>query len=488
MFFGIFLIRQKGPVNLVLVKTIVLVNPPYSFWSPEKNYLRPFIGTLPSLGLLSLGAVLRARGYPVKIVESASLGLSFSQTLEYILQEKPSYVGLSCTTAAVDNAAGIARAVKGKSPETLIFVGGPHITALPGETFRRYPVFDYGVVGEGEMAFLDLLEAVEGSGKCERVESAVFRSNGEVYVNPRRRFIENLDQLPFPAYDLLPFFPSKYHPPFLNYLKGPAAPLASSRGCPQVCTFCDRSVFGNQYRYFSEEYLLELISHLHQKYRIQHLVFADDQFAASKPRLIRFCERLVQKNFRIRWNCDARVDSVDPELLKIMRRAGCWMISYGIESGSQEILDNIQKGFKLEQVERAVRWTKEAGIRAKGLFMIGYPEETEETVRQTLSLLLRCPLDEMNLSFLTPYPGTKIYQQAGGSSVSAEDWGRMNAMNPLLKPEALAEGVLEKAHAKMIRRFYMRPGITFSYLGLLMRSPENCTRLVDGLARWLLTR
>jgi len=180
MFFGIFWIRQKGPVNLVLVKTIVLANPPYSFWSPEKNYLRPFIGTLPSLGLLSLGAVLRARGYPVKIVESTSLGLSFSQTLEYILQEKPSYVGLSCTTAAVDNAAGIARAVKEKSPETLILVGGPHITALPGETFRRYPVFDYGVVGEGEMAFLDILEAVEGSGKCERVESAVFRSNGEI--------------------------------------------------------------------------------------------------------------------------------------------------------------------------------------------------------------------------------------------------------------------------------------------------------------------
>jgi len=113
---------------------------------------------------------------------------------------------------------------------------------------------------------LDLLEAVEGSGKCERVESAVFRSNGEICVNPRRRFIENSDRLPFPAYDLLPFFPSKYHPPFLNYLKGPAAALASSRGCPQACTFCDRSDFGNQYRYFSEEHLLELISHLHQKY------------------------------------------------------------------------------------------------------------------------------------------------------------------------------------------------------------------------------
>ena len=470
------------------MRTIILVNPPYSFWSPEKNYLRPFIGTLPSLGLLSLAAVLRDRGSPVKIVESASLGLSFSQTLENILQEQPRYVGFSCTTAAVDNAAQIARAIKEKSPKTLTFVGGAHITALPEETFRRYPAFDYGVVGEGELAFWDLLQAVEKGGEFQRVENAVFREGGEVFVNARRRFVDNLDQIPFPAYDLLPFFPGRYRPPFLNYLKGPTASLTTSRGCPQACTFCDRSVFGNRYRYFSEDYLFELISHLSQKYGIRHLVFADDQFAASKPRLIRLCEKMAAGNLRVCWNCDARVDSVDPELLRMMKRAGCWMISYGIESGSQEILDKIKKGFRLDQVERAVHWTREAGIRAKGLFMIGYPEETEETLDQTLSLLLRTPLDEINLSFLTPYPGTKLYHQARCSPDFVEDWSRMNAMNCLFKPEALSEGALEKAYAGMIRKFYGRPGITFSHLGLLMGSPENCARLAAGLARWLLNR
>jgi anaerobic magnesium-protoporphyrin IX monomethyl ester cyclase len=127
--------------------------------------------------------------------------------------------------------------------------------------------------------------------------------------------------------------------------------LTTSRGCPQACTFCDRGVFGNHFRYFSEDYLFELISHLCQKYGIQHLVFVDDQFTASKPRLIRLREKMAAGNLKIRWNCDARVDSVDPGLLRMMKRAGCWMMSYGIESGSQEILDNINKGFSLDQVE-----------------------------------------------------------------------------------------------------------------------------------------
>jgi anaerobic magnesium-protoporphyrin IX monomethyl ester cyclase len=168
-----------------------------------------------------------------------------------------------------------------------------------------------------------------------------------------------------------------------------------------------------------------------------------------------------------------------------MKRAGCWMISYGIESGSQKVLDRIRKGITLDQVEQAVRWTKEAGIRAKGLFMIGYPEETEETLGQTLDFLGRSRLDEMNLSFLTPYPGTEIYREVKGSRDFVEDWGKMNALNCLLKPAALTCSDLEKAYRKIIRRFYLRPGPTFSYLGLLLRSPQNRGRLAAGLGCWL---
>jgi len=481
--------RPRDPTRYeFIMSAVVLVNPPYSFWSPEKNYLRPFIGNLPSLGLLSLAAVLRKAGYAVKIVESASLGLSFSRTVDEILRENPRYVGLSCTTASVEKAANIARAVKEKSPETLVLAGGPHVTALPEETFRRFPDFDFGILGEGEAALVDLLETLEGKKNPDRVESAVYRQGEEIRVNPRRPFIEDLDTLPFPAFDLLPDFPRAYRAPFLNYQKGPAAPLISSRGCPQTCTFCDRSVFGNRYRYFSEDYLGELISSLRRQYGIHHLVFTDDQFAAFRLRLVRLCEKLARGGLDIRWNCDARVDSVNPEMLRLMKRAGCWMISYGVESGSQKILDQIQKGITLGQVEQAIRWTKEAGIRAKGLFMIGYPQETEETLAQTLAFIGRSPLEEINLSFLTPYPGTEIYRQVRGSAEFSEDWERMNALNCLLRPKDLSRSALEKAYGRIIRRFYLRSGPTFSYLSLLLRSPENVARLAEGLGRWLLRR
>jgi anaerobic magnesium-protoporphyrin IX monomethyl ester cyclase len=467
---------------------IVLVNPPYSFWSPEKNYLRPFTGNLPSLGILSLAAVLRKAGFPVSIVESASLGLSFSCTVDEILRQRPKYVGFSCTTAAVENAAKIARAMKERSPKALVLAGGPHISALPEATFRRFPDFDFGILGEGEAALLNLLEALEGDRNVSRVESVVYREGKAIRINPRRKFIENLDGLPFPAFDLLAEFPRDYHPPFLNFPRGPAASLISSRGCPQACTFCDRSVFGNRYRYFSEDYLWELISLLRRQYGIRHLIFTDDQVAAFRSRLVRLCEKMASGNQELRWNCDARVDSVDPDLLRLMKRAGCWMISYGIESGSQKMLDRIRKGITLEQVEQAVRWTKEVGIRAKGLFMIGYPEETEETLGQTLDFIGRSPLDEINLSFFTPYPGTEIYQEVRGSKDFVEDWERMNALHCLLQPRALTCADLEKAYGKILRRFYLRPGPTFSYLSLLLRSPENRGRLAAGIHRWLLKK
>jgi len=440
------------------------------------------------LGLLSLAAVLRKTGFPVHIVESASLGLPFSRTVEAILRQRPKYVGFSCTTASVGNAAKIARAVKERSPKTLVLAGGPHITALPEEAFRRFPDFDFGILGEGEGALLDLMEALEGDRDLSRVESAVYREGEAIRINPRRKLIEDLDTLPFPAFDLLPEFPRDYHAPFLNYLKGPVAPLISSRGCPQACTFCDRSVFGTRYRYFSEDYLGEMISLLSRQYGIRHLVFTDDQFAAFRPRLVRLCEKMASGNLEIRWNCDARVDSVDLDLLRLLKRAGCWMISYGIESGSQKILDRIRKGITLGQVEQAVRWTKEAGIRAKGLFMIGYPEETEETLGHTLNFVRRSRLDEINLSFLTPYPGTEIYQEARGSKDFVEDWERMNALHCLLRPRALTCADLEKAYRKILRRFYLRPGVTLSYLGILFRSPENRGRLAAGLNRWMVKK
>ncbi len=423
---------------------------------------------------------MRKKKYLVRVVESASLGLSLQETGEWILRENPDYVGISCTTSSVDNAGKIAQAVKNAKPEILTFVGGPHITAVAEETFWRYPAFDYGIIGEGERAFPELLGILEENGDLRKAPSAVYRQGPGIIVNPRRKFIENLDRLPFPAFDLLANFPRGYRPPFLNYLRGPCASVTTSRGCPHGCIFCDRAVFGNRYRYFSEGYIVDLLVHLKKAYRIRHIVFADDQFTASKARFMRLGEKILEQGLEFQWNCDARVDTVDSEMLGLMKKAGCWMVSYGIESGSQEILDRVQKGIRLDQAEETVHRTKEAGIRTKGLFMVGFPEETEETLQKTLDFILRCPFDEINLSILTPYPGTSLYDELRSQAGFVEDWPRMNAMNFLSLPRHLTAQVLEKGFRRILQKFYMRPGVTFSYLGILLQSPENWARLLAG--------
>ncbi len=272
----------RVPRDLPGVKKIVLVNPPYLFWSPGKNYLRPFIGTLAPLGLLSLAAVLREKKYTVKIIEGTAPHLPLEHIVDAVVREEPAFVGFSCTTASVDNGARIAQAVKQRRPGIRTLVGGPHVTALPEETLRRCRGFDYGIVGEGETALPELLAALDAGETPENIENAVFRQGESARANPRRRLLENLDLLPFPAYDLLPGFPRQYTPALFNYVNGPAASLVSSRGCPQRCTFCDRSVFGTRYRCLSEDYLLDLISYLKKQFGVRHLVFVDDQFAGLR--------------------------------------------------------------------------------------------------------------------------------------------------------------------------------------------------------------
>ncbi|HSR11711.1 MAG TPA: radical SAM protein, partial [Thermodesulfobacteriota bacterium] len=352
-------------------------------------------------------------------------------------------------------------------------------------TFRRFPEFDFGVLGEAEGVVGPLFSALGNRESPSRLPGVVFREGDEIRTTPRGGTIEDLDRLPFPAYDLLPSFPRAYRPAFLNYLRGPCASVLSSRGCPQACTFCDRSVFGNRYRFFSEDYLLEWIAQLSRRHGVRHLVFSDDQFAGSRERLVRLCERIAGAGLDLQWNCDARADSIDPHLLKLMKRAGCWMISYGIESWSEEMLGEVRKRISLEAAMQALRWTREAGIRTKGLFMIGFPGETESSLASTVSFVRRSPLDEINLSYVTPYPGTEIYRVLKRSPDFIENWERMNALHPVVRPRFLPEGALEKAYAGILRQFYFRPGVTLSYAGLLLRSPENRSRVGRGLVEGL---
>jgi radical SAM superfamily enzyme YgiQ (UPF0313 family) len=485
---GIVTATRRGAAATLrrVVREIVLVNPPYERIAPGYEFVRHVTNRSPSLGLLHLAAMAREHGYGVSIVESDVEGLDERAVVERIVARAPRFVGITLFTVGVWSAAAIARGVRRALPGVTVIVGGPHISSMGRETLERFPDFDLAVNGEGEWALVELLHALETGGDLSAIAGLLWRDGEVVRENPTRPIPKDLDDLPMPAWDLLPEFPDAYIPAIYDFPRGPVATIAASRGCPFHCKFCDTSTFGARVRAYSPARVVEMIQHLHQRWGVRHVMFVDDLFLASRVRVTEFCERLIASGLRISWTCAARVDTVKPDILALMKRAGCWEIGFGLETGSNELLAAMDKVARVERSEQALRWTHEAGIRTKGLFMLGYPGENAETIRATRDFARRIPMDMMNLTKFTPYPGSPIYVDLYGTKIRAEDWRRMNGMNFVWSPEGLSVEALDRAYQRLLRAFYLRPRVIHHYLKLSLRHPTHLGRVlrfVAGYAR-----
>lgn len=461
---------------------IVLVTPPLT---PKERYgpLASAANTMPSMGLLSVGAVIKLMGLDVKIIEASSLGLGFGDTLREILESSPKILGLTATTFSVHSARRLAKLVKENNPGIITLVGGPHITAAPDETMRRFKEFDIGILGEGEETIQELLSILgtEGKGEIKNIPGIAFRDGEALVITEPRRFIKEMDNLPFPAWDLLPDFPKGYSPPPFRFRRLPAASIVTSRGCPETCMFCDRAVFGNKCRAFSARYVVEMIRLLKYKYGIRELLIEDDTFPMFKDRLIKICEFLIRDRLNVSWSCLARVNMLDFKILKLMKRAGCWQIGYGIESGSQEILDFANKRIDLKEVEDTIRLTHESGIMSKGFFIMGFPKENEETLRSTIDFATRLRLDDISIAFMTPLPGTRLYSIASQYGQFRDDWGKMSLLEVVFLPHGLTEEKLKKYSRELWKKFYLRPRIIMGYILRIIKNPMAIFRIFKGL-------
>lgn len=457
---------------------IALVNPPHSL-TERYGSMRTVGNTMPSLGLLGLAAILRDSGFAVAVVDAPSRNLGYAAALAELESFGPDAVGMTAFTPSVFNAAKMAGLVKERLSGVPVVLGGPHVSALPADTLARFTDFDLGVVGEGDDAVAPVFRALLDGGDPGAIPGIALRRGGAVAETPRAAPIRDLDRLPHPAWDLLPAFPARYRPAAHTYRRLPAAIMFTARGCPESCVFCDRSVFGNAVRGFSAEYVVDEMESLVRRWGIKDLTIYDDIFPLFKPRLLRVCELIRQRGLDLTWSCNSRVNFADPETLRAMRAAGCWQIGYGIESGDQEILDRIVKRTRLEDIERAVRMTEEAGIRTKGFFMIGLPGETPETIRRTISFARRLPLSDYQTCFFTPLPGTAV--RAGLSRWGAldDDWRKMNLLTPVFVPNGLTRGDLVARAARSYWAFYLRPRIVWRYLARVRR-PEHLTQLFRG--------
>lgn len=434
----------------------------------------------PTLGILQLAAVTRQAGHPTVLLDAAALDLGRNAFLERLVAAAPDLLGLSATTLSIGHAARIAEEAKRLLPQLRVVVGGPHVSAVPVETMERFAIFDYAVIGEGEETLLDLLLALSGEKTLAAVPGIAWRDEAGVKLNPRRSFLRNLDALPRPAWDLLEGFPQRFSPPVFKTRKLPAASLVTSRGCPNQCIFCDRSVFGASCHAFSADYVVTMMVELYEKFGVREFSFEDDTFITFKQRLVEICQRLIELKLDISWSCLGRVNHVTAENLRLMRRAGCWQISFGVESGSQTILETIHKKVTLEQISRALQMSRDAGLLNKGFFIVGHPGETRETLRMTRDFALNNALDDISVTMLTPFPGTELQARAAEFGTFDPDWERMNLLNTVFVPYGLTEADLQQAQKQMIRDFYLRPRIVASYAGRALRNPAMIGGLWKG--------
>ncbi|HOX27855.1 MAG TPA: radical SAM protein, partial [bacterium] len=365
----------------------------------------------------------------------------------------------------IDDAHETARVVRSALPAAVLIVGGYHVSAVPEETLSRYPLFDMAVFGEGERTLREIVDAYASGGFLEKapdIKGLCYREESKILKNAERSFIEDLDSLAFPAYQMMPV--EKYVG-FYNILMFPRRTLALStgRGCPYKCIFCYKAT-GERYRVRSLDSVMAELEKDISEFHIRDFVVTDESFIVGKERVAEFCERILRNriNRKVNWICQSRVDHADYELFKLMKKAGCRVIAFGIESGNQEILKKIKKGITLEQAKKAVSMSRRAGILTDTNFILGHPWDTRETIEQTVSFSRELNADLTSFSLLVPFPGTIIADMAregtGGLKIMTDDYSKYGKqVGGALELEDIPRKEMEKMQIRAYLLFFMRP-------------------------------
>lgn len=415
-------------------------------------------GTSPPLGIAYIAAVLKKNNYPVKIIDSPVENLTLSQLIERIKKYAPDVIGLTVNSINYKKLLKFGGIIKKINKNIKIAVGGPHISADPAGSIKNSS-FDFGIYGEGDYTFLELIKALEKNKPLSSVKGIVYKKNSKVMINPPRPPIQNLDEIPFPARDLLPPL-KEYKMSIFYYKKYPVTTQISSRGCPYNCIFCDNNVFGHTFRAHSPEYVVDEMEMLKDKYKIKEIMFYDDTFTLDKKRVLGICDEIIKRKLDISWSAGARVHTVDKNLLSRMKKAGCWNISYGIETGNPEIMKFIKKGINLSQVKKAVKESVDAGLEVRGLFMLGHPTETKKTLRDTIDFAKSLPFHSVNFTITYPIIGTELYKIAdkyGCFNKSKPEQGTGHPSDPIFVPHGLTKKDLLDAQRTGYLEFYLSP-------------------------------
>lgn len=369
-------------------------------------------GVYPWLGLCFLLSFLKKNNFDSEIIDMDAEGLNIPAVIKRIYKIKPQLIGISTISFTFLYALKLAEEIK-RYFDIPIILGGCHVSIYPKEVIMNDSI-DIGVIGEGEETFLELVKIFKESNgnikninsEFKKVNGIVFKLNGEIIITKQRKFIENIDSLPFPAIEKLRI--NRYYG--CNHVK-PYITMVTTRGCPFNCSFCSKEHWGNTFRFYSAERVVDEIEYYTKNLGIKAIDFYDDTFTVSRSRVFKITNLIKRRNIKFDFGLMTRVDCIDRELLLSLKEAGCKVIAYGVEFGDINIQNKINKEFSAEVIKDVFRLTKEAGIRTVGFFMIGHPDETEAEIYNTIRLIKKLDADYVKTNILIPYPGSQLYNQ-----------------------------------------------------------------------------
>jgi len=428
----------------------------------QAGSLESIANVLPTLGIGYIAALLEREGFGVRILDCIGKPMSLDEVICEANQFKPKIIGITATILTIDAAYEIGKKLKENLPSIPLIVGGPQFCSDPFDIIEK-DIFDVGVIGEGEQTFLEIAETLrDGTFSPESIKGIVYKKDGIIKQSEPRPYISDLDTLLFPARHL--YSPlSVYKPVPASYRKKPVGLMITSRGCPYQCIFCDRTVFGNRFRAHSAEYVVDEIELLMNEFGAREIRFMDDTFTMDANRTYAICDQILKRRIKVPWTCLTRVDRVSLDLLRMMKKSGCWQVIYGLESGDDQILKRIKKGVNVGDNEKAVRLAKKAGLNVRATFVFGMPGETVDSIRKTVDFTKRVKLDVVNFFTVILYPGNELYKIANREGkLIHRDYEHYTSLIDTEKtklhyiPEGITEKELKNAIVRAYRNYYFR--------------------------------
>lgn len=429
---------------------VLFVNPPQT----ASKY--KFMGVIaPPLGIAYMAGVLQENHIDVEILDASAEDMDFKDVEKELLKRKPDLVALTALTPTIGRALETAQVVKETLPDSIVVMGGYHPTFNFIETLEDENV-DIVIRGEGEYIMLNLVQALENQSSLHDVKGIVFedKNSKEIVVNPEAPLIQDLDELPFPALNLLPM--KKYR---LLDMDTHMTTMITTRGCPMQCSFCSSAAMhGKKIRERSVENIVDEIEYLKTNYDIDTIAFMDDTFTLKKRKVMAICDEILKRNIEIMWGCTSRVDTLDEKLLKKMKEAGCITIFIGVESADQQQLDNMCKNTTISKIENAFKIAHKLKIRTIASVALGMPGDTKEIMNKTVKFVHKLKPNYAIYSLATPYPGTRFYKEAFEKNlIKIKDWSKYTLITPILETIDCSLNDMRKIQAKAFMKFYLRP-------------------------------